>query len=166
MDMKKVSGFLKKYRYAAIILLLGIGLMLIPSRSDRDKGEPSASTPAVTQGYRDIAGELTQILSQIQGVGSVKVMLTVSTGEQTVYQVDENISTNENSSSVHKETVIITDSDRQQQGLIQFVKPPTYLGAIIVCQGADQPGVKLAVLDAVGKITGLGSNQISVVKMK
>ena len=165
MEVKKVLPFLKKYRYAALILLLGIGLMLIPSRGWSQQNEATQPS-AIEATHWDITDELTHILGQIQGVGSVKVMLTVSAGEQTVYQEDENITTNENGYTIHKETVILTGTDRGQQALISFVKPPTYLGAIVVCQGADQPAVKLAVLDAVRKITGLGSDQISVVKMK
>lgn len=170
MDMKlpvsKIANAMKKYRYAILVLALGIVLMLIPAHSSQTQIQDT--TPSATDGAGnwDITGELTRILSQIQGVGNVKVMLTVATGEQTIYQVDENTSIQDTGSNIQKETVIITGSDRQEQPVISFVKPPTYLGAIIVCQGADQPAVKLAILDAVSKITGLGSDKISVVKMK
>lgn len=43
---------------------------------------------------------------------------------------------------------------------------PTYQGAIVVCQGADDPGVKLALVQAVASVTGLGTDQITVVKMR
>ena len=46
------------------------------------------------------------------------------------------------------------------------VNPPTYLGAIIICEGADDANIRLAVVDAVSKVTGLGANRISVLKMK
>lgn len=39
-------------------------------------------------------------------------------------------------------------------------------GAVVVCQGADQPGVRLDVTNAVTAYTGLGSDKISVIKMK
>lgn len=39
-------------------------------------------------------------------------------------------------------------------------------GAVVVCQGADQPSVRLDVTNAVAAYTGLGSDQISVIKMK
>jgi stage III sporulation protein AG len=62
--------------------------------------------------------------------------------------------------------VIITDSDRAQQGLISQVLPPSYLGAVIVCQAGDQPEVKLAVVEAVCDAVGLTADKISVLKMK
>jgi stage III sporulation protein AG len=40
------------------------------------------------------------------------------------------------------------------------------MGAIVLCQGADVPSVRLAIVDAVSKVTGLVANQISVLKMK
>ena len=64
------------------------------------------------------------------------------------------------------DTVIITDSERNQNGLIHQINPPSYMGAIIVCQGADDPAVKLSITEAVSKITGLKTNRISVLRMK
>jgi len=39
-------------------------------------------------------------------------------------------------------------------------------GAVIVCQGAADPGVRLNVTNAVAAYTGLGSDKITVMKMK
>lgn len=39
-------------------------------------------------------------------------------------------------------------------------------GAVIVCSGADDPGVRLNVTNAVAAYTGLGSDKITVMKMK
>ena len=154
--IRKFKDFLSKYRYAFLILLVGLVLMLLPS----DGGE----TPQVEAGKedvsesRDLAQELTQILGMIQGVGKVQVMLTVEEGETTLYQYDESAS--------GRDTVIITDADRAQSGLIQQVNPQKYRGAIVVCQGADSAAVRLSVIEAVAKVTGLGTDRICVLKMK
>lgn len=156
----KLKSLIGKYRYVALVLLAGIVLMLLPSRQEQDNQTPLLQeVQAQTQ---DVQKELTHILSQIDGVGSVEVMLTIATGEKTVYQTDKE--STENTSRV--ETVIITDTDRRQQGLIQRKEPPKYLGAIIVCKGAGNAAVKLAVVEAVSRATGLGADQISVLKMK
>ena len=55
---------------------------------------------------------------------------------------------------------------RKQTGLVQQVNPPTYLGAVIVCQGADSASVRLAIVEAVGSVTGLSTDKITVLKMK
>lgn len=149
---QKTAKWLGKYKYIALVLVVGIGLMLIPDGSGKSAAPVQQSTSAVQQ--IPLSQELEQILGNIQGAGAVQVMLTVKEGEKTVYQTDSD------------DTVIITDGDRAQNGLIQQVLPPTYRGAIILCQGADSATVCLAIKDAVSKVTGLDSSQISVLKMK
>ena len=65
-----------------------------------------------------------------------------------------------------KSETVITSSGGVQSGLIRTVTPPTYLGAIIVCQGGGNPSVRLAVANAVASVTGLGLDRISVLEMK
>ena len=106
------------------------------------------------------------LLTQIEGVGKVEVMLTIASGEETVFQTDQDISMGNDTQSTRQETVMTTDTQRNQTGLIKQINPARYLGAVIVCQGADSPSVRFAVVDAVSKATGLGSDRISVLKMK
>ncbi len=168
MDWAAVTGKLtqgsRKYRYCLRVLLIGVGLMLIPERETAEDNAAPQETAPVESGT-ELQEALAQILSQIDGAGEVQVMLTVASGEETVYQTDEKLSGGE-SGSQDRDTVIITDADRAESGLVRQVNPPVYLGAIVVCQGADRASVKLAIVDAVAKATGLDSTQISVLKMK
>ena len=43
---------------------------------------------------------------------------------------------------------------------------PVYQGAVVVCQGAENSAVRLAVTEAVSALTGLSSDRISIVKWK
>lgn len=161
---EKIPAGIKKYKYALVVLALGLILMMIPSLGQQvDPGEATQETVGCQE--TGIHEQLSRILSQIQGAGNVEVMLTVSAGERIVYQTDEDISGSE-SGSTRIETVIVTDADRNQNGLIQQVNPPAYLGAIVVCQGADRPAIRLAIVEAVSRVTGLGADRISVLKMK
>ncbi|MBO5129704.1 MAG: hypothetical protein J6B95_05100 [Oscillospiraceae bacterium] len=152
-----------KYKYALLILGLGLVLMWLPGEKE-ESVEEIPTVPAAEQ--TSIVSQLELILSQIEGVGKVKVMLTESAGEEIVYQTDGDESVSGDSQNYRSDTVIITDSDRSQSGLVRQVNPPGYLGAIIVCQGGDRPSVCLAVVQAVANVTGLGSDRISVLKMK
>ena len=167
MDIKRwtetIPKWFQKYRYPIIIVILGLIVLMIPARKNSDV---KIDTPVSEVPQQDMAQQLAEILSQIEGVGRVKIMLTVSAGETTLYQNDQDTNTGDTTSSVRQETVIITDSDRNQHALISQVLPPKYQGAVIVCQGADLPTVKLAIVEAVSKATGLGADQISVLKMK
>lgn len=160
---KNIPKWFHKYRYPIVILLVGLVLFTLPGREETPAQQvtQTASTPSV-----DVTQSLTQILGQIQGVGKVRVMLTVAEGEKTLYQADEDITAGETSSATRQDTVIITDANRTQQALVLQVLPPKYLGAVIVCQGADNPAVKWAIVEAVSKATGLGADRISVLKMK
>ncbi len=152
--LKKAIDGVKRYRFALLVVLLGVVLMLLPTgRAEPD--EPAETKPAEKA---TLTEELTAILGQIQGVGNVRVLLTEEVGVQTVYQTDEQ--------GDRVETVIITGADRAQQGLVSQVIPCRYRGAVIVCSGGDDPVVQLRVMEAVSKVTGLRSDQISVQKMK
>lgn len=162
--LKNIPQWVKRYRYPLVVVLVGLVLLTLPTGKKTEA--PAETTPLQQEQELDMAQQLKDILGKISGVGRVEVMLTVSVSETSVYNKDEQITTGDGSSSVRKETVIITDSNRNQQALITQTLPPVYRGAIIVCQGGDNAAVKLAVVEAVSKATGLGASQISVLKMK
>lgn len=153
--LKKATDILGKYRYAALILLIGVILMLLPSGNKDPQPEQTELTASVS---RDLDQELTEILSVMEGVGRVQVMLTQEAGELILYQTDQGASS--------LDTVIITNGDREESGLVQQVNPPRYRGAIIVCQGADSATVRLRIIEAVASVTGLSTDKICVLKMK
>ena len=159
----KLLQFLHKYKYVALVLIFGIVLMLIPT------GKEASVEPVLTAREDNILSveeRLAQILQQIKGAGEVQVLITEAFGEETIYQTNDNVSASDTSTSTRKDTVTITDSQRNQQGLVRQQNPPKYLGAIVVCQGGDQPAVRLAIIDAVSKVTGLGADKIAILKMK
>ncbi|MBE6917371.1 MAG: hypothetical protein E7470_05685 [Ruminococcaceae bacterium] len=157
----KLGVLFGRYRYVLLILLIGVTLMLLPDLSSRKNANQDVQTK--TETTVTLAQQLETILSQVKGAGKVSVMLTVGQGEEIIYQTDQSGGT---SDSGRQDTVIITDADRAQQGLIRQINPPTYQGALIVCQGADSPAVRLAIIEAIGKVTGLDSSRISILKMK
>lgn len=167
MDVKRFAEKAKKtvikFKYAAIVLVVGLILLMLPGKSTQSV-ETKVVQETVKQTFEIDA--LTQILQSIHGAGRVQVLLSIASGEETRYQTNSDSSTSGDGSSTKIETVIITDAQRSESGLISQVNPPTYLGAIVVCEGADSPSVKFAVTQAVAKITGLGTDSICVLKMK
>lgn len=161
---KKITDLFLKYRFVILILVIGLVFMLLPSGS-RSTAENTDPATEVSE-EEPLADRLSEVLSKVQGAGQVTVLLTEGEGAQTVYQTDTDISTRENDSTERRTTVTVDDSQRNQMGLVQQVNPPRYLGAVVLCEGADDPTVRLSVTDAVSKATGLGTNRISVLKMK
>ena len=154
--LRRLPQRLGKFKYPVLILLLGVLLLLLPRPSGRE-AEPEATAPAVEERSTLAVEEtrLANLLSRIQGAGAVEVMLSLKSGEQIHYQTDTQL-----------QTVLYGTGSGTQSALVQQVTAPTYQGAIVVCQGADDPGVKLALVQAVASVTGLGTDQITVVKMR
>ena len=150
----------KKYRYVLLVVLAGLVLLALPERSTDEKAQTEVSQ---TQPKSDLQEDLETILSQVQGAGKVRVLLTQAEGERTVYQTDTDADA---SGGTRRDTVILTGSDRVQTGLVQQQLSPVYLGAVVVCQGADSASVRLSVVEAVANATGLSTDRITVLKMK
>lgn len=157
-ELKTILGSGKRYLILGAAVLAGLLLMCIPEEKE------VIQTETVVQEETDpkLQDALAAILSKISGAGDVEVLLTEASGQQTIYQTDENRTEN----TVRRDSVLITNAQREETGLIRQVNPPTYQGAIILCQGADSASVKLAVTEAVKSVTGLTSDRITVLKMK
>lgn len=156
--VRTAGTFLRKYRWAALILLTGLVLMALPEkREDPVFSEPASREP------RTLQQALGDLLSGLDGAGKVSVLLTEHYGAEIHYQTDVDDGYN---GDVRSDTVLITTSDRSQTGLVRRTDPPRYLGAVVLCQGADSAAVRLAVVNAVATATGLTSDKITVLKMK
>ena len=160
---QRTGEFLRKNKYVVAVFLVGLILLMIPDQ------KVTESTPSVTESSHsdsDFSQELEDILSQIQGAGEVRVLLSYSSGPETGYQQKEELPSGTEGGTIRREAIVITDSDRQQSGLVRLELAPRYLGAIVLCQGADSAAIRLAMVEAVSNATGLSSNCISVLKMK
>lgn len=158
----KARLWLKEYRYVLLVLFLGIVLMLLPQSKAAEEGDKETPVPE-TVAEESLQEQLEQLLSIVQGAGKVRVLLTEAAGERVIYQTDGE----ESSQNTRRtDTVILSDSGRAESGLVQQILPPTYQGAVILCQGADSAAVRLALIEAVSNATGLTSDRISVLKMK
>lgn len=159
---KKITEVFQKYRYALLILAAGIILMLLPTTDPEASSQPQPEQLQSQVLSEDFETKLSRILSQMEGAGKVVVFLSQASGEKTLYQTDEDFT----SGDVRRETVLVTGADRAQEGLVLQINPPVYQGAVVLCQGADNAAVRLSITQAVANATGLGANQISVLKMK
>lgn len=154
----RISEFLKKYRFVLLVLLAGLLLMMIPER----KASQTPVAQEQDQQEETMQDSLAHILSRIQGAGKVEVLLTQYRGSETLYQTD----IQQSADSLRENTVLTSDAQREDHGLIRQINPPVYLGAVVVCQGGDSPKVRLAIVEAIMSVTGLSSDKITVLKMK
>lgn len=172
---RKIISALKKYKYAALVLVIGLALMLIPFGSEKKQTKqqqtPSEPAAAEQQDYaQEMEARLTKMLLQIDGAGRVSVMLTLQTGAQTQYQTDTKITSEQTNSgtqtSEERKTVILSEGSAYDEAAISSVVYPQFQGALIVSEGADNAAVRWNIVSAVSSLTGLGTDKITVVKMK
>ena len=165
---KTILAGLKKYKYAVLILLLGIALMLLPFGKKEEAPEAEVQEDTLTdEAYAQaLEQRLEDMLCQVSGAGQVRVMLTLQTGSRTEYQTDTQISDSETQSQEERKTVILSEGSAYDKAAVSAVQYPRFQGALILCQGADQSTVRLSLVNAVAALTGLSSDQITVVKMK
>ena len=157
----------ERYKYAALVALVGVGLLLIPT------GEKAFTDTKIQQEAADpqsqaLQQQMEEILSVMSGVGQVKVLLTVdSDGERQLAQTTELSYSGAVASpedySRRSETVLV-DGDSGEETVVVRTLYPTYRGALVVCTGGDRAEVRLAVTEAVAALTGLTSDQITVAK--
>ena len=157
-NKEQIVEYIKKYRFVLLVLLLGLFLMLLP---EPEQAEMPVQVP-VRETPPSLQESLSEILSHVSGAGVVKVLLTQAAGEETVYQTDDDLS----SDGTRRQVVIVTNASREEIGLIRQINPPAYLGAVVLCQGADSATVRLSIVEAVANATGLTSDRITVLKMK
>jgi stage III sporulation protein AG len=137
-------------------VLAGLAILLMPTSRSQAEPEPVIQTAPV----QSLEQRLETILSGIDGAGQVQVLLTEESGRQTLYQTD----TQSDDSSRTEDTVLVEDGDRTENGLVRQTLEPEYRGAVVICDGADQSAVRLAVVNAVSCVTGLGADRICVLK--
>jgi len=160
---------LQKYKAALIVLLAGI-LLLLSSRS----ATPSTQTAAQSQSQAQAESfnlatfeqELNKQLAAIEGAGRVSLMLSLDTTEEAVYAVNVRQSATPNSSSSYESNVTIrSDGSYGEVPVTVKNKMPAFRGAVVLCDGADNAAVRLAITQAVSTVCGIGSDKVTVLKM-
>ena len=163
---KRLSAGISKVRLPLLIFAAGLLLMLLPTGKRSTQAVQTAAQAAQTQELTPSQEEMEAILSRIDGVGRVDLLLTLRTSGASVYQTDTRTVTSGSGTTEECQTVFGQTSGSGKEPVVQTTLAPQYQGALVVCDGADRASVRLAVVQAVTSLTGLGSNQIAVVKMK
>ena len=162
---KRLEG-LKKYRLAALTALLGVVLMLLPGGKEETVSAPEASA-GETFDRAAVQEEMESILRLIDGVGELRLMLTVDSGTRHELARD---TTDERSGTEDvkrkSETVVLGAGSGTQEVVVTDSIYPGYVGALVVCEGGGSAGVRLAVTQAVSALTGLPSDRITVLQGK
>lgn len=156
------------WRYRAVLALAGVGLalLLIPSKSEQKSDAVQTTEVAAGSSQDALERRIERALTQIEGAGEVQLVLSWRDGGQTVYQLDERTSASGDSRTSERTTASVPVGSSAQQALVAQQIAPACAGALVVCSGGGSPTVRLSITNALSSLTGLGADQITVVKMK
>lgn len=165
--LQKLYGQIRKkaetFKYPLFILIIGIALVLLPV--DHERETDMEETVYEYSQETDLESRMEELLCQIEGAGNVRVLLTLKNGVENQYQEDLERSERDGESEYQSKTVFVSKNGDDAPVVVKSVYP-VYKGAVVVCEGADSATVRLNIIRAVASLTGLGSDKITVVKMK
>ena len=166
-----------------LLLVIATPVKKTDSGENSDEKADRLDTAGVEQQVTDIRREyeqqLTEALSQVEGVGEVKVTVTMeSTGkkivekdnpqdEQTSSQKDsEGSESNTQSSSTQETTVYAETEDGSQTPYISSETYPEIRGVLVVAKGGGDPVIVQQIQEAVMALFHVDAHKIKVLKMK
>lgn len=126
----------------------------------------------------DLEKRLTEVLSQMEGVGKVKVMITLKTSRELVVEKDHSTARSATNESDSQGGVrVITDTDSAESTVystdgsvsIPYVAKtyaPKIEGVLVVAQGAGKGTVNRTIVEIVGALFGVEAHKVVVVKME
>ena len=159
-----VSALWKKYRFVILVILAGVVLMLLPTHSS-DKKEPlSEPSGRETFSLEHEEARMEEVLGRIEGAGRLQLMLTLQSGSQLQLAEDSDLTAAEDEQRTERSTVTLSRGSGVEDIVVTQQIYPVYQGAVVVCQGADNAAVRLALTEAVCALTGLSSDKVSIVK--
>lgn len=167
MAKEKLISYVKKYKYVALVVLAGVVLMLLPSGKGAQQ-TVSDQPVNVSEVYSlaETEKRLEQLLGRIRGVGQVQVMLTLKSGSSLQLAENRSTSLRDTENRQDRDVVTLNRGSGYEDVVVTEQTYPVYQGAVVVCQGAGDSSVNLAVIQAVSVLTGLGSDKITVVQWK
>ena len=139
---------------AMLLLLLS---ELLPSGTTQ-KAAVSTQTATVSQYQTQLEQQLEELISQLQGAGHTTVMVTLSTGEETVYAVD----TQTGDMQQQETHVLLQDGS----ALAETTYLPQVCGVAVLCEGGGDVRVAARITELLHSLLDLPTNRICVEQRK
>lgn len=155
-DEKKRVNLLLCAALAGLLLLAFSAW--IPSDAETETLPATNDSEDLPQDYAvQLEQKLQDIIAEVEGVGAVRVMVTLRTGQENVYATDTQTTSDGLQTKNH---VVLSD-----HGLVETTHTPQVLGVAVVCEGGDNAVIQNRVSTLVEALTGVGANHITVAQM-
>lgn len=155
----------------------GVLLLILPSLLP-SRGEGPPPPPVVSQeNYQvQLQRELESILSAIQGVGKVRVMLTLEDHQEVIYARNEqesrrNIQEEDNAGGVREQVeydysgqLVIVRTQGYEEPVVERILKPRVRGVLVVATNADNPWIRESLTQAVQSVLDVPAYRITIQK--
>lgn len=178
-NLSFINNLMKKGKLNIMFLIGVIGIALIfASEIIPNKTITAKETKNNNNEYKiNLEKQLTELLSQIDGVGKVKVMITLESTEENVYaqqektQTDSQKNSKENTTletikSTYENEFVMVNNNQDKTALVEKTVMPIVQGVAVVCTGADDIKVVSSVTNAIAVTLDVSTNRICVAKMR
>ncbi len=182
-----LTGMKKEQIVVYVLLLLLLIVIAFPvkkkdektskNKEEVEQGNSSLKEHDATQAEA-MEQELSGALSKVEGVGNVKVVITLESTNQKVVEKDRPTSENSektdgdgknsvvSSGSSEESTVYEKNSDGGQTPYVVSESFPEVRGVLVIAEGGDNPAVKQQISEGVMALFRVDAHKIKVMKMK
>ena len=163
----RLKNLAQKENRARLAVLLGAAAMLLILLSElftpSEKTAAASAAPADDNVYRQqLEQQLSDLIAQVEGAGKTTVMITLESGEETIYALDTL-----SGQTQEQQTHVLLDDGT---ALAQTVCTPRVCGVAVVCEGGGDVRVAARITELVaalldfalrallGSVPGLGAH--------
>ncbi|MDD7404229.1 MAG: stage III sporulation protein AG [Butyribacter sp.] len=187
---QKLRELVQKAGIPRLILLVLAGILLlvvsISGRQPTETEEEEVSTgqteeialTAMQQYAKKQEQKTEEILSKVEGVGKVKVMLTLASSEEKVTLQNNHITDQdtdekdqaggtrkEEKYESEKESVLVQKEGEETPYVVQ-IQSPSVEGVLVVAQGLDSGKIETEIIEAIQALFPIEPHKIKVMKME
>ena len=180
------KSWLEKHKTSMLAAagILAMALLLLPglfSSGAKEDAAPQTELEAAEslEKYASaLEQKLCETLGAVEGVGRVKVLLTMEKGQERVYATERQSGTGnrtsltgesqksiENTADSNEKYILVRGASGAEEPILLRVLEPTVRGVVILCEGGGDPGVRESVIAAAKAALAVPANRISVHKL-
>ena len=171
----------KKIKIIVAIGLIGILLIFASSWFDFGKKDTDVQTQTdfdTEQYIARLEDKIHTMVSGIQGVGKAKVMVTLESSTEYVYESEKKEQNDtakdyaegqtkkeQEKNNYERNIILVEGTGGKREALLKTTIEPKVKGVVIVCQGGENIEVEKSITDAVTTALDISSNKVCVVKL-
>ena len=154
----------KKLRVLLLLFAAGVALFLLSGGEGKKEKAVSAADDAekCAAVEQTLETRLTKLLSSVEGVGKVKVLVTVDRLQEYTYA--QNTETGGAGDRTENDYVIV-EQNGTKNGLTLTVTAPVVRGVAVSCEGGGSARVRQEVVNLVCAALGIGASRVYVSRL-